>query len=103
MRTPATISLIAGLVISLTAALADDDRARAVPATSLLYLDQQGWEKASGQAKAGLAADFMRVFCGSAAMPAAVLVDCLDHSAGAGAMFERALACVAAVPGLQSR
>ena len=69
----------------------------ALPAT-LLYLDQQGWEQAGREAKAALAADFMRVFCGSPAMPAADLVGCLDRSGNTGPVFERALACIATVP-----
>jgi len=103
MKTSTMASVIAGLVLSLTAALADNDPARTVPAASLLYLDQQGWEQASGEAKAVLAADFMRVFCGNPAMPAATLVRCLDRSEAADAMFERALACVVAAPSSQSR
>ena len=103
MKTPAMIAALAGLAASFTAALAAEDRAPTAPAASLLYLDRQGWQQASGEAKAGLAADFMRVFCGNPAMPAANLVGCLDHNDGAGAMFERALACVAAAPASPSR
>jgi hypothetical protein len=103
MKTTAMISIIVGLIAPFTSALAGPDGARAAPATTLLYLDQQGWEQASGEAKAELAADFMRVFCGSPAMPAANLVGCLDHGERAGSMFERALTCVAAVPASQSR
>lgn len=94
MKIRTLVFVIAGLVVSLTGALADND----LPAASLLYLDQQGWEQASGETKAALATDFMRVFCGNPAMPAATLVRCLDHSEAAGAVFERALACVATAP-----
>jgi hypothetical protein len=82
-------------------AIAPCTRARAdhsTPAATLLYLDQQGWQQSSGEAKAALAADFMRVFCGNPAMPAANLVDCLDRSDDAGPIFERAMACVATAP-----
>ncbi len=68
------------------------------PAATLLYLDQQGWEQASGEAKTALAADFMRVFCGNPAMPATDLVNCLDRSRDAGSIFTRAMACAAAAP-----
>ena len=74
------------------------DSAHVAPAATLLYLDQQGWTQASGEAKAALAADFMRVFCGNPAMPATDLVNCLDRSAPIGSMFERAMACIATVP-----
>jgi hypothetical protein len=103
MKTTATISIIASLIAPLAPALAGPDSARTAPAATLLYLDQQGWEQASGEAKAELAADFMRVFCGNPAMPAANLVGCLDHGEGSGSMFERALTCVASVPVSQSR
>ena len=81
-------------------AIAPCTRARAehTPAAGLLYLDQQGWQQSSGEAKAALAADFMRVFCGNPAMPAANLVDCLDRSDDAGPIFERAMACAGTAP-----
>ena len=90
--------VLAGLIVPSTSVPGND-----VPAATLLYLDQQGWEQASGEAKAELAADFMRVFCGNPAMPAATLVACLDHGEGGASMFERALTCVAAGPASQSR
>jgi hypothetical protein len=68
------------------------------PAATLLYLDQQGWEQASSEAKVTLAADFMRLFCGNPAMPAADLVGCLDRTGNIGSLFARAMACVATVP-----
>jgi hypothetical protein len=68
------------------------------PAATLLYLDQKGWEQSGREAKSALAADFMRVFCGNPAMPAADLVDCLDRGGNAGSIFPRALACIAADP-----
>ena len=60
----------AGDRMPCASALADHDGAHTAPAATLLYLDQQGWKQASGEAKAALAADFMRVFCGNPAMPA---------------------------------
>src|SRR5581483_11589088 len=45
---------------------------------------QMRWAQASGEAKAALATDVMRAFCGNPAMPAADLVDCLDRSGGRG-------------------
>ena len=81
-----------------TPALADHNGAHTAPVATLLYLDQQGWTQASGEAKAALAADFMRVFCGNPAMPATDLVNCLDRSTPVGSMFERAMACIATVP-----
>jgi hypothetical protein len=99
MRAIGVIPVIAALVMApCTPALADHDAAHAAPAATLLYLDQQGWMLASGEAKAALAADFMRVFCGNLGMPAADLVGCLDRTAGNGAIFERALTCIATVP-----
>jgi len=103
MKPAAIISIIASLIAPATPALAGPDGARTAPKATLLYLDQQGWEQASGEAKAELAADFMRVFCGNPAMQAANLVGCLDHGEGGGSMFERALTCVAAAPVSQSR
>ena len=103
MKPTAMISVIAGLTALFAPALAGPDTVRTAPAATLLYLDQTGWEQASGEAKAELAADFMRVFCGNPAMPVANLVGCLDHGAGSGSMFERALTCVAAGPASQLR
>ena len=95
MKAINVIPVVAILAIApYTRALADDP----TPAATLLYLDQQGWQQASGEAKAALAADFMRVFCGNPAMPAANLVDCLDRSGDAGPIFERAMACVGTAP-----
>jgi hypothetical protein len=91
MKMTRIVFLVACLIAPITSAAGND-----VPAATLLYLDQQGWEQASGDVKAELAADFMRVFCGNPAMPAAALVTCLDHGAGSGSLFERALTCVAA-------
>ena len=99
MKAIRLIPVIAALAIApCTRALADHDGVHTAPAATLLYLDQQGWEQASGEAKAALAADFMRVFCGNPAMPAADLVDCLDRSRDAGPIFARAMACIAAAP-----
>jgi hypothetical protein len=72
--------------------------ASAVPAGTLLYLDQSRWRQADRAQKIALAADFMRIFCGNPAMPASILVGCLDHAEGTGSMFERALSCVALEP-----
>ena len=93
------IPVIAALVTApCVPALADHNGAHTTPAATLLYLDQQGWTQASGEAKAALAADFMRVFCGNPGMPAADLVGCLDRGEPAGSLFERAMACIATVP-----
>ena len=93
MKSLAIIAAVVALTIAATRARAADT----APAT-LLYLDQQGWTQASGETKAALAADFMRVFCGNPAMPPADLVGCLDRGGPAGSMFERAMACIATVP-----
>jgi hypothetical protein len=74
-----------------------EDEPHAMPG-ALIYLDQTGWGRASGEEKSALAADFMRVFCGNPAMPVADLVDCLDRSGNAGSIFARAMACAATVP-----
>jgi hypothetical protein len=93
-------SAIAAFAIAIpcTGVLADHNGAHVAPAVTLLYLDQAGWEQASGEAKAALAADFMRVFCGNPAMAAADLVSCLDRADNTGSIFARAMACVATVP-----
>jgi len=98
VKTTTIMFVLAGLIAPFTSARGND-----APAATLLYLDQQGWEQTSGEAKVELAADFMRVFCGNPAMPAATLVACLDHGEGGGSMFERALTCIAAGPASQSR
>ena len=59
--------------------------------------------QASSEAKAALAADFMRVFCGNPAMPAADLVGCLDRTDDTGPIFEHALACIGANPASRTR
>ena len=92
MKTIGIACFVAALAIAPWSALADRPAA-------LLYLDQIGWTHASGEAKAALAADFMRVFCGNPAMPPADLVNCLDRSGDAGSIFARAMACVATRPG----
>lgn len=79
-------------------ASADRDGAYATRAATLLYLDRRGWQQAKKDEKIALVSDFMRVFCGNPAMPAANLVDCLDRGEGAGGMFEHALACIAGDP-----
>ena len=99
MKTSVVISVVAAFAIAPSArALADHDGAHVTPAATLLYLDQSGWQQASGEAKVALAADFMRVFCGNPAMPPADLVGCLDHADNTGPIFARAMACVATVP-----
>ncbi len=87
-------------------AIAPFTRARAdhnAPAATLLYLDRQGWTQASSDAKAALAADFMRVFCGNPAMPVTDLVGCLDRADDSGPVFERAMACIGADPARLAR
>lgn len=99
MKASTIIPVIAALATAPCAvALADQDGAQLTPAATLLYLDQQGWEQAGGATKITLATDFMRVFCGNPAMPAASLVECLDRSGDAGSIFARAMACVATGP-----
>lgn len=96
---PITFAVAAlAIAVPFTHALADHDASHLTPPATLLYLDQSGWEQASGEAKVALAADFMRVFCGSPAMPAADLVGCLDRADNTGPIFARAMACVATVP-----
>lgn len=97
MRFPGIITFVAALA-ACTCALADHDSAPATPPAILLYLEQEGWDQSSAETKSALAADFMRVFCGNPAMPAADLVDCLDRGGNTGSIFPRALACVAADP-----
>jgi hypothetical protein len=99
MKTIEIISVAAALAaMACTPAIAGPDGAHIAPSATLLYLDQQGWQQASGEAKAALAADFMRVVCGNPAMPAANLVECLDRSGDVGPLFARAMACIATVP-----
>ena len=94
MKSIGIISVVSALAIApCTRALAE-----ATPAATLLYLDQQGWEQAGVEKKTALALDFMRVFCGNPAMPAASLVDCLDRTGDAAPIFARAMACIATVP-----
>jgi hypothetical protein len=96
MKTIEIISAIAVLAMApCTSASAD----HTVPAATLLYLDQQGWQQASDEAKTALAADFMRVFCGNPAVPPGDLVGCLDRSGEAGSVLARAMSCVATAPG----
>jgi hypothetical protein len=93
MKTIRVSSVVTALAVApCTPALADPT----TPAATLLYLDRHGWEQASAEAKATLAADFMRVFCGNPAMPAVDLVNCLDRSGDAGPVFGHAMACIAA-------
>lgn len=104
MKPTKLILVITALAIApCTRALADHDHAHATPAATLLYLDQQGWAQASGETKAALATDFMRVFCGNPAMPAADLVNCLDQTNNIGPIFEHALACIGANPASRAR
>jgi hypothetical protein len=90
---------VLAITASRTPALAD----RTPPAATLLYLDRQGWTQASGELKAALAADFMRVFCGNPAMPVVDLVNCLDRIGETGPIFEHALACIGADPARSAR
>jgi hypothetical protein len=100
MKTIRTILAAATLAMAALCTSAGADHT--TPAATLLYLDQQGWEQAGREAKIALASDFMRVFCGNPAMPAADLAGCLDRSDGPGSLFERALTCVGA-PASHSR
>jgi hypothetical protein len=70
------------------------EQALALPAGTLLYLDQSHWRQADTTQKLALATDFMRIFCGNSAMPPSILVGCLDGAEDSGSMFERALICV---------
>ena len=95
MRAVNIIAVVAMLAVApCTSARADHD----TRAATLLYLDRAGWTRASGEAKAALAADFMRVFCGNPAMPATDLVGCLDRTDDAGPLFEHAMACIGTAP-----
>jgi hypothetical protein len=76
--------------------------ASTTPAGTLLYLDQSRWRQADSAQKLALAADFMRIFCGNPAMPASILVGCLDNVEETGSIFERALSCVASDGGTAS-
>jgi hypothetical protein len=98
-----TFLVVVAISAPCTSLRASHDSGHATPATTLLYLDRSGWERAGRDEKFALAADFMRVFCGNPAMPAANLVGCLDRSEGAGEMFERALACIATDRARQTR
>jgi hypothetical protein len=93
------ISVVAALAIAPCACSRAD---HATPAT-LLYLDQQGWRQAGREAKATLAADFMRVFCGNPAMPVVDFVNCLDRNEDIGPVFAHAMACLATAAASQSR
>jgi hypothetical protein len=99
MKLRGIIAVVALLAISPCArALTDRDGAHTTPAATLLYLDQQGWQQAGREAKAALADDFMRVFCGNPAMAATDLVGCLDRTGDVDPLFARAMACIATVP-----
>ena len=94
------------LIVAVLAIAAPYRRALAdhtAPAATLLYLDRPGWMQASSEAKAALAADFMRVFCGNPAMPVVDLVGCLDQTDNIGPIFEHALACIGASSGSGTR
>jgi hypothetical protein len=95
---PIHVIVAAALVTAAPrASMHAEDAPHTIPG-ALMYLDQTGWGRASGEEKTALAADFMRVFCGNPAMPPADLVDCLDRSGDAGSIFARAMACVATGP-----
>jgi hypothetical protein len=93
MRT-AFLLLALMLGLAMPSARAGDGTAPASSGT-LLYLDQSDWRQADHARKTELAADFMRIYCGNPAMPAADLVACLDQIPDAGPVFARALSCVA--------
>lgn len=84
----------AALMLSVTPELsrAGDN---ATAAGALLYMERPDWRAADPAQKAALAVDFMRIYCGDPAMPAADLVACLDQVGDPGSMFARALSCVA--------
>src|SRR5262249_25203497 len=93
MRWP--LAFAVGLAVASAASSCAAESASPVTAGTLLYLDKPEWSDADSARKVAIAADFMRVFCGDPGMPALDLVDCLDRSAGAEPLFERALSCVA--------
>ena len=92
-RRAAILLLVA--CFSITAAAATDRSD--VGVTDVLYVTASEWQQLPPARKIALSAAFMRIFCTDVRMPLERLVACLDKDSKAEPVFERAIACSAAI------
>ena len=92
---PTALVVMLSLFISQVGFGKAQERPRATEdsGATLLYLTAAEWGKKTADQKAGVAADFMRIFCVNQTMSPVSLADCLDRTAATGPLFERALSC----------
>ena len=91
MKTLFAAAVMANANIAAIAASPD------VGATDVLYTEAGDWQQSSPEKKLALSAAFMRIFCTDARMAPERLVFCLDHDGLHAPVFERAIACSAAL------
>jgi hypothetical protein len=90
----AVILLVACFQVSAAVAT---ERSRDIGVTDVLYASALDWQQSTAERKIALAAAFMRIFCTDIRMSAERLVACLDTDAKRERVFERAIACSAAI------
>jgi len=92
-RRAAILLLVACFPITAAAATDRSD----VGVTDVLYVTASEWQQLPPARKIALSAAFMRIFCTDVRMPPERLVACLDKDGKAEPVFERAIACSAAI------
>jgi hypothetical protein len=87
--------LLLAACFPITAAAATDRSD--VGVTDVLYVTASEWQQSTPERKIALSAAFMRIFCTDIRMPPERLVACLDKDGKTEPVFERAIACSAAI------
>jgi hypothetical protein len=88
------ILLVACFQVSVAVAT---ERSPDIGVTDVLYASALDWQQSTAERKSALSAAFMRIFCTDIRMPAERLVACLDTDGKREPVFERAIACSAAI------
>ena len=76
---------------------ASNVRRAVVGVTDVLYASASEWQQSTAERKISLSAAFMRIFCTDIRMAPERLVACLDTDGKREPVFERAIACSAAI------
>jgi hypothetical protein len=73
------------------------ERSPEIGVTDVLYASALDWKQSTAERKIALSAAFMRIFCTDIRMPPERLVACLETDGKRELVFERAIACSAAI------
>ena len=90
----AVVLLVACFQMSAAAAT---EYAPDVGVTDVLYASASEWQQSTAERKVSLSAAFLRIFSTDIRMPPERLVACLDTDGKREPVFERAIACSAAI------